>query len=646
MFSMCGIAGFLGDFHPRVLDDFQQRLEHRGPDGFGLWKDEKAFVGLAHRRLSIIDLSTAASQPMRAVDGRYTVVFNGEIYNFKSLVPLLKDRGYDFNENSDTAVLAPLYDAFGTDMLGMLEGMFAFAIWDAKERELFVARDHLGIKPLYYAHLPEGLVFASELKALLGVKGLDTTPDAAALAEYLTFLWTPSARTLARGISKLRPGCFLKAAYGKDKALRLHIKEWYAPPLAPMGEGRPLYDRSKTPRGLLEVFDFVVAEQCVADVPLGAFLSGGVDSSAIVASMCMQGHKPKATYCIGFEGAGMASEGFGEDIDYARAVASRYDVMLNEVRVDTAKVMERMPGLAFMLDEPCADPAPLFVEDISLAARADGLKVLMSGTGGDDVMTGYRRHVTARLRQKLGALGPMAAWGMTMGSTFLHGAQKRRAQRLAGLLACSDDDFLRLAFMTNSQPDAWKLLDRDLRAQLASGWRTDLDRSAEQSVGQDLVDRVLYAELHGFLPDHNLNYGDKAGMAAGVEIRVPFTDRRLLDYMADVPPAWKLQGVKGAKAFFKESQKERLPESILTRSKTGFGAPVRGWLLGAGRGLVEETLFGGADMPFFDIKAVGNLWQRVQRGQTDGAYTMLALCMCCWWLQSTKRTAHGTKNAA
>lgn len=627
---MCGIAGFLGDFHPRVLDDFQQRLAHRGPDGFGLWKDEKAKVGLAHRRLSIIDLSTAASQPMKAVDGRYMVIFNGEIYNFKALVPLLKKRGYKFNENSDTAVLAPLYDAFGVEMLDMLEGMFAFAIWDSKERELFVARDHLGIKPLYYANLPEGLVFASELKALLGVRGLKTGPDAAALAEYLTFLWTPSERTLLQGVRKLRPGHWLKATLTKDKTVRMHIQPRYVPPQAPLVEGVPIYDRTKTPQGLLGVFDAVVAEQCVADVPLGAFLSGGVDSSAIVASMCAQGHKPKATYCIGFEGAGMASEGFGEDIDFAREVAGRYDVMLNEVRVDTARVMERMPGLAFMLDEPCADPAPLFVEDISLAARADGLKVLMSGTGGDDIMTGYRRHVTARLRQKLGVLGPLAGWGLDAGSVVLRGANKRRAQRLAGLLACNDDDFLRLAFMTNSQPDAWKLLDKDLRAELAGGWRTDLDRSAEQSVGQDLVNRVLYGELHGFLPDHNLNYGDKAGMAAGVEIRVPFTDRRLLSYMADVPPELKLTGVKGAKAFFKESQKDRLPQSILTRSKTGFGAPVRGWLLGAGRGLVEETLF-EKEAPFFDVKAVGNLWEQVQRGDVDGAYTMLALCMVQWW---------------
>jgi asparagine synthase (glutamine-hydrolysing) len=627
----------LGKFEPALLEDMQQRLAHRGPDGYGLWDavaGTHANVGLAHRRLSIIDLSNAASQPMQAVGGRYTIAFNGEIYNYRTLAQELVAKGYDFNVHSDTAVLCPLYDLYGPAMLEKLEGMFAFSIWDNVERELFVARDHAGIKPLYYSEVAAGFVFASELKTLLGVPGLKDSVDPAALGEYLTYLWTPSDRTMLAGVKKLRPGHWMKAKPGKG-GVSVAGAKWYSPPQAPLNDGVPVYDYAKTPEHLLGLLDAVIAEQCVSDVPLGAFLSGGVDSSAIVASMCSNGHKPERAYCISFGSAkGMASEGFGEDIDYAREVASRYDVMLSEVVVDEAAVLERLPGLATMLDEPQADPAPLFVEDIARVARADGLKVLMSGTGGDDVFTGYRRHLTARYRQKLGPLRVPAALALKGGSALMGGANKRRAVRLSGLLGAGEEDFLRLAFATNSQPDAWKLLRHEWREQLARGWRTDLDRAAEESQGQDLVNRLLYAELFGFLPDHNLNYGDKASMVAGVEVRVPLTDRRILDFMADVPPEVKLDGTR-LKAFFKDSQKGRLSDAVLNRSKTGFGAPVRGWMVGKGRAMVEETLFstGSAAEHWFDVKAVGTLWQRVLAGKVDGAYTILALCMAVWWAE-------------
>lgn len=628
---MCGIGGFVGSFGPEVLEGMERRLAHRGPDGVGIWHDAAAGVGFIHRRLSIIDLSDAASQPMAAVDGRYMLVFNGEIYNYKELSGELKAKGYTFNENSDSAVLAPLYDLHGVEMLAKLRGIFAFAIWDNARGELFAARDHMGIKPLYYAETPEGLAFASELKALLGVPGLKQSVDPEALAEYLTFLWTPSARTMLKGVKKLRPGHWLKISKNKEPELT----RWYAPPQAPLVDAKPVYDKSKTAQQLLGVLDEVVAEQCVSDVPIGAFLSGGVDSSAVVASMCATGNAPRKAYCLTFGSkAGMASEGFGDDVVYARQAAQMLGVELVEVEADAEGILARLPKLATMLDEPQADPAPLFVEDICKVARADGLKVLMSGTGGDDIFTGYRRHVTARLRQKLGGLrGPAAA--MTgLAAVGLSGAKKRRAQRLKGLLAGPDERFLKMAFMTNSQPDAYKLLRREWREHLAKGWQTDLDKAIEESAGQDLVNRTLYAELFGFLPDHNLNYTDKASMAAGVEVRVPLTDGRLMAWMADVDPRVKMRGLD-AKAMFKDSQKGRIPAEILTRSKTGFGAPVRGWLTGPGRELVEATLFDANGMAalWFDIPAVKSFWARTCKGQVDGAYTILALCMACWWAE-------------
>ncbi len=633
---MCGIGGFLGTFGAGACDTLQRALAHRGPDGSGVFEDADAGVGLVHRRLSIIDLSDAASQPMPGVNDRYTVVFNGEIYNFKQLAVELTFQRYAFNMASDTAVLAPLLDAFGPDaMLDKLEGMFAFAIWDKQARELFLARDGLGIKPLYYADVPgKGLVFASEMKALLPFVDVSAEPDVAALADYLTLLWSPGERTLLRGVKKLRPGHALKAKLDKTVKLILREWRWYIPPLPKVDKHGPVYN-VVTPEQVRGALQQVVTEQCVSDVPVGAFLSGGVDSSAIVAAMVRGGIRPAQTYCIGFSDAGMAGEGFSDDMTYARQVAKHLDVPLKPIVVDAKGLLERLPDLAFTLDEPQADPAPLLVRDICAAARADGIKVLMSGTGGDDVFSGYRRHVIARLRQRLGGLrggASMMLNGVERGAALLGmKAVQRRAEGVARLLSLDDDAFLKAAFMTNSRPDTWTLLREDWRHELASGWRNALDDAREESAGHDLLNRLLYMELFGFLPDHNLNYADKASMAEGVEVRVPLIDRRLLNLMATANPALKLKGWH-AKWLFKEALRGELPDSILYRSKAGFGAPIRSWLVGDGKALVEDTLLGSATArAWFDGKALLAFWHATKHGQVDGAYAILALCMAVWW---------------
>ena len=629
---MCGIAGFVGKFDKAALARMGGALAHRGPDGQGLWVDVKAGAGLAHRRLSIIDLSPAASQPMKAVGGRYTVVFNGEIYNFNGIAEHLKAQGYEFNMNSDTAVLAPLYDLEGPAMLDRLEGMFAFAIWDSRTRELFVARDHAGIKPLYYTRGPKGFAFGSELKALLPVledKGI----DAVAMAEYVTFLWTPGERTMLDGVKKLRPGHYLKVKAGKG-APKVEDTRWWWPPQAGTVAGVPAYDRSKTPRGLLGVLDEVVAEQCTSDVPVGAFLSGGVDSSAIVASMVATGNRPAQTYCIGFAGEGMAAEGFEDDLKFAQGVAKHLKVPFKAMTVEMEPLLMRLPELAFMLDEPTADPAPLFVEDIAAEARKDGIKVLLSGTGGDDVFSGYRRHQAARWRQRLGSLAPWVGKGAEAIGPLLGSAGGRRAGRLSALLEGSDDDFLLGAFMTNSQPDAWKLLKPAHRRGMAKGFVNALTEARAESRGEDLLNRLLYMELFGFLPDHNLNYTDKAAMKAGIEGRVPLTDRRLLAYMADVDPRLKMRGTD-AKWFFKKAVAPRLPRAVITRSKAGFGAPIRTWLRGGkGRAMMEAALFESRFVSeWYDRAALEALWRDTVAGEVDGTYTSLSVAMQGWWAQ-------------
>ncbi len=641
---MCGIAGVVGDFGgakgKALCATLAQGLAHRGPDGEGLWHEERSGglpVGLVHRRLSIIDLSAAASQPMAAVGGRYHIVFNGEIYNYKALAADPKLRDYAFNRASDTAVLAPLYDAYGMGFLDRLEGMFAIGLWDRETQELLLVRDHAGIKPLYYAETPRGLVFASELKALMGIAaeaGIDLTADGVALQEYVSFLWTPGERTPVRGIRKLRPGHWLRvrAKGGKGGGVRTTIGRWWWPPQAPLGPRGPVYDATRTPARLLPLWDEIVAEQCTADVPLGAFLSGGVDSSAIVASMVATGHAPEKTYCIGFRGADMTAEGFGDDAHYAKLVAQHLQVPLETLHIDVHETLQRLPDLAWMLDEPTADPAPFFVEAISQRARADGLKVLLSGSGGDDVLTGYRRHQSARLREMLGRFGNLAGGMAGVLAPLTRGPMRRRMERLAGLLGHDDQRFLLHAFLTNSQPDAWQLVRPSVGAsEEVLGWGEELAAAIAESDGQSLVNRLLYAELFGFLPDHNLNYGDKAGMVAGVEMRVPFTDRRLMQWMAQVNPRDKMRGLH-AKAYFKTAMRGRVPDAVLDRSKTGFGAPMRVWMRGQGRTMMREALFDSPHVrALFDMPRVDALWQATQSGHVDGTYTLLGVAMCGWW---------------
>lgn len=641
---MCGIAGFYGNFPKALLGQMAAALAHRGPDGEGLWHSPALGIGLAHRRLSIIDLSSAASQPMAGVNGRYQVVFNGEIYNFKSLVQHPQLHVYSFNTSSDTAVLAPLYDALGPAMLHQLEGMFAFALADTQTGTLFIARDHAGIKPLYYAVTSQGVLFASELKALAAVAtpaAIDLTPDSAALQEYVSFLWTPSVRTPVQGIRKLRPGHALKLTRGQGGRVVTEVTRWWHPPQPSLPPEGPI-----TPAKLAQVWDEIVAEQCTADVPPGAFLSGGVDSSAVVASMVATGHAPAQTYCIGFKGTGMAAEGFDDDAYYANLMATYAGVPLKTLQVDVNATLATLPQLAWQLDEPTADPAPLLVTAISQQARTDGLKLLMSGTGGDDVLTGYRRHQSARLREMLRPLGlPLGGSAGTLCSLLARmtrGATQRRLERLAGLLGGTDDDFLVNAFLTNSQPDAALLVAQPGANPEACG--EELRAAIATTRGLSLVERLLQAEWAGFLPDHNLNYGDKAGMAAGVEIRVPFTDRRLMQLMAHVPSHQKMQGLQ-PKAFFKQAMSGRVPAAILNRSKTGFGAPLRTWLQHEGQALMRDVVL-DCNPAHFNRARVQQLWQRTMAQEIDGTYTILAVAMTEWWFAALKQSSgSGSKPA-
>ncbi len=623
---MCGIAGFLGLNDKPLLAEMARRIAHRGPDGEGLLHDELAQVGLAHRRLAIIDTSDAAQQPMASCDARYEVIFNGEIYNFKALGEELRAAGYVFNPNSDTAILGPLYDRFGAAMLSRLNGIFAFAIWDRRKLELFVARDLAGVKPLYYSRLAHGLLFASEIKALTAYAGLDRTIDPVAIHDYLVRLWSPGVRTPFAGVSNLPPGHFIRARLDS-----FEIGAWAAarPNAAPQQPSRRVGQRVAD---LARLFDQVVADQCLSDVPVGAFLSGGVDSSAIVASMVAGGHKPLQTYCVGFSGDKLADEGFSDDLEHARRVAASLQTPLTPIFVSPPSAQD-IEDLVYCLDEPQADPAPLYVGAIARAARADGIKVLLSGAGGDDVFSGYRRHKAAALRARLGGAVRLLP-ALAAASGFLGGPLRRRVEKLAYMYAGTDEQFLLRAFEFNQDAYALDVLGASVRESLrdrAPGW---LDQALEKSRDEPLVERMLDLEMHGFLPDHNLNYTDKAAMAHGVEVRVPFLDERMLAFARETP--WRLKTcLTTEKWILKRAVAARLPAEILNRKKTGFGAPVRQWIAGPMRAMVEDILGSQSfrERGLFDSAGVSRLMADTLSGRRDGAYLVLAVVMIELWMR-------------
>ena len=380
---MCGIVGYSGYFPSDALANALEKIAHRGPDDRGIFTTEGNGVGLGHARLSIVDLSPLGHQPMISDDGKVALVFNGEIYNFRELRKELEEAGHQFRGHSDTEVLLRLYLVEGESVLGRLNGIFAFALWDSRSQALLVARDGLGVKPLYYTVTAGQFAFASEIKALVAFKPLDSELDFEAINRYLTFMWCPGDGTPAKSVRKLGPGEAMWVCAGR---IERHFK-WYQLPAFRRTTTKRTTDQyvEKTVQNLRQA----VHRQMVADVPVGAFLSGGLDSSSVVAFAREQ--NPNIS-CFTIESSGGAETGHTDDLPYARRVAEHLKVPLEVVQIDAGRLAKDLEGMVAQLDEPLSDPAPLNVLYISRLAREQGMKVLLSGTGGDDLFTGYRRH--------------------------------------------------------------------------------------------------------------------------------------------------------------------------------------------------------------------------------------------------------------
>lgn len=626
---MCGIAGFAGRFDPTLLERMNASQAHRGPDAQGIVHLADDGIGLAHRRLTIIDLSDRGQQPMWDASRSVVIVYNGEIYNYRELRAELSGQGAPFLSDCDTEVLLQLYLRDGVKMLPRLNGIFAFALWDTRSRQLFVARDGIGVKPLYWCHTPRGFLFASELKAILQEPSVDRAIDPEAVRFHLQHLWCPSPYTMLEHVHKLAPGQAMTVREGQIERCWHHYE-------LPFHQSEAALTETEAAESVRQCVRQAVERQLVADVPIGAFLSGGLDSSSIVA-MTKQIQPDERIQCftIGMKDSNDNSEGMGEDLPYARRVAAYLDVDLHTVWVGP-EMVDALAAMIYHLDEPQADPAPINAYFISQLAREHGIKVLLSGAGGDDIFTGYRRHYALLQEHYWAWLPAHIRRGLVLGSERLRprGELRRRVAKAFRYADLDGDERIASYFNWLPPADVASLFREDLRESLGdlSESRVFLDYLARLPETSHPLNRLLALDGRFFLADHNLNYADKVSMAHGVEVRVPLLDPDLVALACRLPVGFKQRGATG-KWIFRKAMEPFLPHDVIHRSKAGFGAPLRGWLRGPLRPLVDDVLSDTAieKRGLFDPAGVRRLVALDRAGRIDAAYAIFALiCIELW----------------
>ena len=596
-------------------------IAHRGFDDEGVFVSE-AFGGdalkasLGHRRLSIIDTSSAGHQPFFSADGRYVLTYNGELYNYLEIKRELESKGYKFKTECDTEVLAYAFQEWQTDCLSKLNGMFAFAVWDTQEKTLTLARDRSGIKPLYYAQAGDRLVFASEIKAILASKLIGAELDHEGLHQFLTFLWTAAPHTLFKGIYQLPPAHFL---IWKDGEIR--TQEWWDLDFSREERGR---SEDFWRERVLETLEKSVAMEMIADVPLGAFLSGGVDSSSIVALMTR--HAPKiSTYTTGISAGDLEFDIIPDDVEWSRRVAGLFPSIDYHETLLTPDLADLLPKLVYHMDAPVIDMAiPSFL--ISEQSRATQ-KVMLSGMGGDEVFAGYPRQMAMKLAGATDFI-PSAVRRPLMKTvdSLLYGGLKgrftaplRNAKKFARS-AGQDFENRYLGFGTYfSDERKRRLYSDDLR-----GAMRDFDayryhrKYFENCRAASPLNRLLYVDFKTFMPALNLDTTDKTSMAANLEVRVPFLNHELVSLSERIPAELKIKGLK-RKYILKKAAESLLPKDVIWRKKAGFGAPVRSWLRTSLKPMIddllsEETI---ARRGLFDYKEIRQIIDLNQSGRED-----------------------------
>lgn len=623
---MCGIVGSIGPKANKLNENTLNSLIHRGPDGKGIFRKKNCFLG--HTRLSIQDTSDSASQPMFSSDGNSVIIFNGEIYNHQVLrKKYLKE--VNFKSHGDTETLLYGIKTYGDNFIEKLNGIFAFFYLNLINGEFILCRDHFGVKPLYYYHNDHDLFFASEIKALLTDKTLDLSIDTEAIKNYLNFLWSPGEKTPFNEIKKMLPGTLLKGNINNIK--NAVFQRYYVVPF----EGNYFSDISE--EGLILKLDKHLTEaverQLLSDVPIGFFLSGGLDSSLITAIVRkLRPHEQINCFTIKTD----KIDGFSEDLGYAIKVAQHLNLNLEIVEARSNDLISLFKNSLFYLDEPQADPAPINVDLICKAAKQKGIKVLIGGVAGDDIFSGYRRHQTLKFEPFIEKI-PLLLKSTLKKTTFLLNKKNNTLRRLNKLLSninlekedrmlsyfnWIDDETLSNLFVEPNNFDC-------------SGYLKSLN-SLIPNEKSDL-NRMLFWEMNTFLPDHNLNYTDKMGMANGIEIRVPFLDKELVEFSTKIPPKFKLKGSQ-TKYLLKKVAERYLPNEIIYRPKTGFGAPVRKWITEEMDLILEEYLSEDnvRKRGIFNYDKLQTLLYQNKKGKIDASYTILSLLLIELWFRNFK----------
>ena len=618
---MCGIAGRFNFNAAQPVDRAQliamtDAVTHRGPDAGGYFVD--GAIGLGHRRLSIIDLATG-DQPLGNEDGTVQVIFNGEIYNFAEVRQELLAHGHRFRTNSDTEVIAHGYEQWGEHCVDRFRGMFAFAVWDARARRLMLARDRLGVKPLYYAEVPGGIVFGSEIKSLLADPEVSREWRVDALDAYLTLLYVPAPQTIYRGVHKLPPAHVLIAEAG-----RLHLSRYWDLPFP--GDGQ-----AQNEDAYLEELDANLREavrlRMISDVPLGAFLSGGIDSSTVVAYMREAHDQPPVTISVGFE------HGDFDEVEHARTVAEHLGCEFHALTA-SPQVEELLPRLAWHFDEPFADSSAVPTYYVSKAAR-QLVTVALSGDGGDELWAGYARHRVEHWEHRVrGTLGPASRLAGWMGHALP--LSVKGARSLRHLAETPDQAYALKHAYGMFEPDAKRQLYAGDFRRTVNGYDPlarfrDTYRACASA---DPLDRSMYADAKTYMVDDILTKVDRMSMAVSLEAREPLLDHKLLEFAARVPASLKLKNGQ-SKYLLRRVLERRVPRSIVERKKRGFDTPIAEWLRGPLQSMAGDLLMDGRlrARGIFNHAEITRIWDEHRRRQASHEHRLWQLVMLELWFR-------------
>ena len=648
---MCGIAGFwqqplLFNHPPEILRRMAAALSHRGPDDSGVFLDLRAGLGLAFSRLAIVDLSVEGHQPMQSASGRYVIVFNGEIYNYQSIQAELGP--HLWRGHSDTEIILEAIERWGIDLaLRKFVGMFAFALWDRGENQLFLCRDRLGIKPLYYGKVNSTFVFASELKAIAQTPGFDPEIDRDVLALYMRHSYVPTPHCIYQGLHKLEPGCILRLSSAVEipKIQRF----WSAREVAIEGSRKASrWSETEAIQQLQEKLSEAVGLRMIADVPIGAFLSGGIDSSTVVALMQAQSSRPIKTFTVA------SHEGQYDESTAAAKVAKHLGTDHTALLVTSKEALDVVPLLARIYDEPFADSSQIPTYLVSKLAR-QSVTICLSGDGGDELLGGYTRHVFANRAWNILAtipapLRPAVASAIHLASRWTGDSALQFLQPLiphqlrVSAVADKAQKFAELV----SSPDP-----NDLYHRLLSQWknpaelvrgsnepRTLRDSIAMTSRSLNFQETMMLTDLLHYLPDDILTKVDRASMAVGLEARVPLLDHRVVEFAWQLPLAFKIRQETG-KWILREVLAKFLPRKLINRPKMGFAIPMDRWLRGPLRDWAEDLLSPSrlSEHDLLNGDLVRQKWQQHQRGVRNWSDALWSILVFQDWMVNKCRAA-------